>query len=308
MDLKDKVAFEKLKGLLRTADVIVENFRPGVMDRLGLSDEALRAINPKLIRASISGYGSSGPYRDHPAMDLTIQAISGVMDTTGYADAPPMKAGPAMADFSAGTHLYGAILTALLHRERTGEAISTEVAMLDAVYPTLCSNLGLAMGGDDLPARTGNRHGGLSLCPYNVYPAADGFVAILCNSNAQWLKLLQVIGREHDLGADPRLTEMPGRVQLMDYVDAEIGKETSKRLRADLFAALNAAGAPCGAVRTLKEVMADPHLRERGMIFDVEHPVYGRLTLNRSPLRFIGVEHVAYDPSHELGADDALLS
>jgi CoA:oxalate CoA-transferase len=304
LNLKADAAKALLEDLLKTADVLVENFRPGVLARLGFDDAALAGLNPRLIRASISGYGSEGPYRDFPAMDLTIQAASGILDSTGYPDQPPVKSGAAIADFSAGVHLYGAIVTALLHRERTGQVTHTEVAMLDAVYPTLCSNFGLAMGGEGAFQRTGNRHGGLSLCPYNVYPAADGYVAIICNNNDHWLRLLKVLGREHDLGATPAYATMSGRVGDMERIDGEIGAETARLSRDALFARLNAGGVPCGPVRTLPEVMADPHLRERGMLQTVQHAVYGELVLCHSPLRFERHPPIAYQPSAILGADN----
>lgn len=308
LNLKSEDGRELLLKVLATSDVLVENFRPGVLGRLGLNDAKLKEVNPRLIRASISGYGSEGPYRDFPAMDLTIQAASGIMDSTGFPDQPPVKTGAAIADFSAGVHLYGAIVTALLHRERTGEAAHAEVAMLDAVYPTLCSSFGLAMGGEEaFMHRTGNRHSGLSLCPYNVYPAADGYVAIICNNDDHWRRLLKVIDRQGDLGAHPPYATMAGRVADMEHLDLEIGRETSKLTRDELFDRLNAGGVPCGPVRTLPEVMADPHLHQRGMLQTVEHPAYGPLVLCHTPLRFSGHEPLPYTPSPALGADNEAI-
>src|SRR6185295_8924527 len=155
--------------MVRKADVLVENFAPGVTDRLGIGPSMLHRVNPRLIYASSSGYGRSGPYRDYPAMNLTVQAMSGIMSITGFPDRPPVKSGPALCDFFAGVHLYGAIVTALYERERTGVGRQVEVAMMDAVYPSLSSSLGLYFGskGEGL-ARTGNRHGGLAEAPYNV--------------------------------------------------------------------------------------------------------------------------------------------
>src|SRR5690606_22070149 len=135
-----------------------------------------RELNPRLIYASSTGYGTSGPYRDFPAMDLAIQAMVGIMSVTGYPDRPPVKAGPAIADFNAGVHLYAAVVTALLERERTGIVRSVEVSMMEAIYPALASNIGLmhSKAANHSP-RTGNRHGGLSISPYNVYECKDGY-------------------------------------------------------------------------------------------------------------------------------------
>ena len=305
LNLKDKAGAEILTKLLKTADVLVENFRPGVMDRLGFSKQRLKEINPRLIVAQTSGYGNYGPYRDYPAMDLTVQAVAGIMDATGYPDGPPVKAGAALVDFAAGTHLYASIVTALLSRERTGQALSTEVAMMEAIYPTLASNLALAIGTPpDEPyiARTGNRHGGMSLTPYNVYQASDGFVAIICNNERHWQALGKALKRS-DWIDDPKYNPLEERVKRMDELDAEINAETRKYTRMQLFELLNKTGAACAPVRTLREVLDDPHLRARGMIHDIDHPEWGKLVVMRSPIHYGGVKQPEYRPSAALGAD-----
>jgi crotonobetainyl-CoA:carnitine CoA-transferase CaiB-like acyl-CoA transferase len=310
LNLKDKAGAEILTRLLKTADVLVENFRPSVMDRLGFSKQRLKEINPRLIVAQTSGYGNNGPYRDYPAMDLTVQAVAGIMDATGYPDGPPVKAGAALVDFAAGTHLYGSIVTALLSRERTGQALSTEVAMMEAIYPTLASNLALAIGTPpDEPyiARTGNRHGGMSLTPYNVYQASDGFVAIICNNERHWQALGKALKRS-DWIEDPKYNPLEERVKRMDELDAEINAETRKYTRMQLFELLNKTGAACAPVRTLREVLDDPHLRARGMIHDIDHPEWGKLVVMRSPIHYGGVKQPEYRPSGFMGADiDAIL-
>ncbi|HEY5263513.1 MAG TPA: CoA transferase, partial [Steroidobacteraceae bacterium] len=253
LDIKTPRGRDIVRALVPRMDVLVENFRPDVMDQLGLGRKTLTEINPRLIYASINGFGREGPYRNDAAMDLTIQARSGIMDSTGFPDNPPVKAGPAICDFYAGVHLYGAIVSALLHRERTGEALAPEVAMLDAIYPSLCSNLAMAMADGNYVRRTGNRHGGLSQCPYNVYPAADGYFAIICINDRHWRGLLRALGRE-DLD-QPRFATISDRVKHMDYIDAELAKATASKTRGDLAVALNAAGVPCGPVHSLTEVI-----------------------------------------------------
>jgi CoA:oxalate CoA-transferase len=308
LNLKSKKGADLLTRLLATADVLVENFRPGVMDRLGFSKARLKEINPRLIVAQTSGYGGHGPYRDYPAMDLTVQAVSGIMEATGYPDGPPVKAGPALVDFAAGTHLYGSIVTALFARERTGQALSTEVAMMEAIYPTLASNFALAVATEGpYVARTGNRHGGMSLTPYNVYKASDGFVAIICNNERHWVALGKALKRE-DWASDPKYNPLTERVARMDQLDDEINAETSKYTRMQLFELLNKTGAACAPVRTLHEVLADPHLRQRGMIHDIDHPEYGKLVVMNSPIHYGGVKQPDYKPSGEMGADiDAIF-
>ena len=303
LNLKSKKGAEIFTQLLKTGDVLVENFRPGVMDRLGFSKAKLKEINPRLIVAQTSGYGNHGPYRDYPAMDLTVQAVSGIMDSTGYPDGPPVKAGPALVDFAAGTHLYCSIVTALFARERTGQALTTEVAMMEAIYPTLASNLALAVSTQDsYIARTGNRHGGMSLTPYNVYKASDGFVAIICNNERHWIALGKALKRE-DWASDPKYNPLIERVDRMDQLDEEINAETSKYTRMQLFELLNKTGAACAPVRTLHEVLADPHLRTRGMIHDIDHPEYGKLVVMNSPIHYGGVKQPEYKASGEMGAD-----
>jgi crotonobetainyl-CoA:carnitine CoA-transferase CaiB-like acyl-CoA transferase len=241
-------------------------------------------------------------------MDLVVQAMSGVMSITGEPEGGPMKAGPAMCDFGAGVHLYGAIVTALLERERTGRARAVEVAMLECVYPSLTSSLGLASTtAPGASQQTGNRHGGLSISPYNVYPAADGHIAIICNHDGHWLALADYFG-EGELARGPLYGTKADRVARMDEVDAHVGSWTARHSKEVLFQGLSAAGVPCGPVRTLPEVMADPQLRARGALVDVEHPEQGTVTLPTSPLVFEGVPRDIRWPSRTLGADQDILN
>jgi len=304
LNLKTTQGRELLLRLVEKADVLVENFAPGVMDRLDLGEEVLRKANPRLIYASGSGYGKTGPYRDYPAMDLTVQAMTGVIDTTGYPDAPPVKSGPAIADFMAGIHLFGAIVSALFERERTGKARTVEVSMMEAVYPTLASSLGLYYGsGGGAAARTGNRHTGMSLCPYNVYPTADGYIAIITNNEQHWRWLLEALQCQ-PLGDDPRFTTVKERCRNMDAVDTAIGEITRKHEKGPLAELLIRHRVPCAPVRTLVEVVNDPHLHARGALQWIDHPEYGRIVVPTTPLRFSGDDAaVPYEPSARLGED-----
>lgn len=309
LDLKTDAGKDVLRQLAMQADVVVENFAPGVMDRLGLGAAALQAANPRLIYAQSSGFGSSGPYRDYPAMDLTVQAMAGVMSITGFPDRPPVKAGPALCDFFAGVHLYGAIVTALYERERTGVGRQVEVAMLDAVYPSLSSSLGMHFGsGGDVPPRTGNRHGGLAEAPYNVYPASDGYIAIICVGDVHWRSLLTAMGQD-DLANDPRFASLKDRVAHIDAIDALVGAWTAPQNKEALFALLQAHRVPCAPVRNLDEVVNDPHMHARGALHWQDHPELGRIVVPHSPLRFAGTEQRPLEPSRPLGADaDAVLA
>ena len=304
LNLKSARGCELLQAMVGKADVLVENFAPGAMERLGVGYEVLRKVNPRLVYGSGSGFGRSGPNMKYPAMDLTVQAMAGVMNVTGYPDRPPVKAGPALADFFGGVHLYGAIVTALYEREKTGTGRLVEVSMQEAVYASLASNLGLHYSqGNSVPPRTGNRHGGLAEAPYNVYPTADGHIAIICVNETHWQSLLKAMQRE-DLAADPRYLDLKRRVEHMDDIDELVSGFTSKHAKQALFDLLMRHRVPCAPVRNLDEVVNDAHMHQRRALEWVEHPIYGRVCLPNSPLRFDGVEPMVLKPSGTLGCDN----
>lgn len=301
LDLRTARGLELLLELADRADVFVENFRPGVMERLGAGPDVVRERNPRLIYASGSGFGSTGPYRDFAAMDLTVQAMAGIMSITGFPDRPPVKAGPALCDFFGGIHLYGAIATALFEREKTGVGRTVEASMFESVYPSLMSSLGLFFGsGGQVPPRTGNRHAGLAEAPYNVYPAVDGHVAIIGVTDQHWRDLATLIGRA-DLAEHPDYATRHERVIRIDEVDELVTAYTSQHRRDELLVLLRAARVPCAPVRDLAEVVHDEHLYARGMIQDVVHPELGPITVPHSPLRYEGTEQLPLTPSPGLG-------
>lgn len=304
LNLKDGRGRALLRDMVARADILIENFAPGVMDRLGVGAAALQAVNPRLIYGSSSGYGKTGPYRDYPAMDLVMQAMSGVISVTGYPDQPPVKSGPAVCDFSAGIHLYAAVMTALYDRERTGRGRVVEVSMQDAIYASLASNLGLlhARGGA-VPARTGNRHGGLGISPYNVYAASDGYVVINAPGDGHFRSILQVIGRA-DLVGDERYATRGARVARMDEVDRLLASWTAAVPKQAIADTLLAAGVPCAPVRDLAEVMHDRNMHARGSLQWIDHPTLGRVALPHSPLCFEDEERLELKPSVPLGADN----
>ena len=289
LDLKHPEGKELFLRLVRKADVLVENFAAGVMDRLGLGWTVLHRENPRLVYGTGTGFGLTGPYRDLPAMDLTIQAMSGIMNATGFPDRPPVKAGPAVCDFLGGVHLFAGIMSALLHRERTGRGQLVEVAMLEAAVMALASALGVYMDGDDgtMPARTGNRHPALAIAPYNVYPTKDGHVAIFTASDRHWDSIARVLGRE-DLLENPEYAGTPDRAARMDEIDAMVEAWTRERGKEDVLEILTKAHVPCAPVRTAREVATDPHLTARGVWTDVEHPRRGKTRVPRSPIRLHG--------------------
>ena len=265
LNLKHPQGKALLRGLVACGDVVLENFAVGVMERLGFGYEALKAINPSIIYASSSGYGRGGPYAHYSAMDLTVQAVAGVMAITGFPGDPPVKAGPAMSDFIAGIHLYGAVVTALLRRERTGEGCMVEVAMHDAIYPTLTSNLGAYYDRGSILPRTANRHGGLAIAPYNTYPTSDGWMAIFCASEGHWPLLCTVMERA-DLRDEPRFATNALRARHREEVDALVGAWTPQFTRQTRTDMLTRAGMPCGPVLALDEVAPVDHGLDSGYL------------------------------------------
>jgi CoA:oxalate CoA-transferase len=304
LDLRTDRGRELLLRMTDRADVLVENFRPGVTERLGVGPDTVRERNPRLIYASGSGFGQSGPYRDLPAMDITVQAMSGVMSVTGWPDMPPVKTGPALCDFFGGIHLYGAIATALYDRERTGEGRVVEASMFESVYASLMSSLGLFLGSENPQTlRTGNRHNGLAEAPYNAYPASDGFLTLICVTDAHWRSLAAAMGRE-DLAEREGYATRAERVDRIDEIDELVGAWTAVRTKAELVETLRAHRVPCAPVRDLAEVTTDPHLHARGMLREIDHPEIGRITVPHSPLRFDGESGADLRPSPALGQDN----
>jgi len=303
LDLKPHAGREILLRLVDCADVLVENYAPGVMDKLGLGAAALQERNPRLIYASSTGYGADGPYRDYLAMDLSVQAMSGVMSATGNPGEPPLKCGPAVCDFFAGVHLFGGIVAALHERTRTGRGRKVEVSMMEAAYFSLASNLGMVYAQPGVPyTRTGNRQGGLSICPYNVYEAKDGYIAIIVNNDRHWRSLARAFGHEA-LADDPRFELNASRVERMDEVDTIVASWTRPRPKQEIFELLHEHHVPAAPVRDLSEIVQDPHLHARGALRWVDHPQYGRIPAAASPLRFDGEASVPDRPSVPLGAD-----
>src|SRR6266851_516317 len=273
LNLKHERGRALLDEMARRADVLLENFSPGTMDDLGVGWSRLHQLNPRLIYATGTGFGISGPDRDNLAMDMTIQAASGIMSVTGFPDGPPVKAGPTLVDFMGGIHLYAGVLTALYDRDRSGVGRLVEVAMQETVYPTLAASYDYYYRTGEIPPRTGNRQSGLNSAPYNVFAAADGHVAIHIVTEAHWQNLLTAMGRD-ELKDDPRF-------------------------------ATNAYRIPCAPVRNAPEVMNDPHMHERGMLERTLHPELGEIVVPSTPLRLHGADKVETRPSPTIGQHNA---
>jgi CoA:oxalate CoA-transferase len=302
LNLKHERGRALLFEMARRADVLLENFSPGTMDRLGVGWAELSRVNPRLVYASGSGFGLSGPDRDNLAMDLTIQAVSGLISTTGFPDGPPVKVGPAVVDFISGIHLYAAVTTALFERERTGRGRLVEVAMQESAYATLTSHLEAYWQSGRVPPRTGNRSHARS--PLGVYPTNDGYVAINVAVEEHWHHLLTAMDRE-DLRDDPRFKTNADRVAHIDETDALVGAWTQTLGKMEVFTITKRHRIPCAPVRDVGEVMHDAHMHERGMLEWIEHDEIGRIVVPTSPLRFHGADRVATTPNPKLGQHNA---
>jgi crotonobetainyl-CoA:carnitine CoA-transferase CaiB-like acyl-CoA transferase len=299
LNLKQPRGCELLIALAQRADVLVENYAPGVMDRLGVGAGVLMAANPRLIYATGTGYGLSGPDRDHLALDFTVQAASGAMSITGFPDGPPVKAGPTWIDFLSGTHLYAGILTALFERERSGRGRLVEVAMLDTAIHTLASQLEWVYDKGEVPPRVGNQQGSFMLAPYNAYATKDGgTIVLLCLTEPHWRNLCDAMARP-ELADDERYRTTPRRVRRRDEVDALVGAWCASLTREEAAEKLRAAKVPSAPVRDVVEALHRPHLHERGALEWFEHPTLGRIALPQSPIRLHGTEaaRAARNPS-----------
>ncbi len=304
LDLKSPDGVALLKRLVTQADVMLVNYAPGVPERLGISFDDLVEHNPKLVYAHACGFGLDAE-ASVPAMDVTVQAHTGAMSVTGFPDQGPVRAGVAYIDFLGGTHLYGAITTALFEVARTGRGRSVEISMADAAYLPLSTNLdGWFRHGET--TRQGNKHASLGVAPYDVYPCADGHVALIAVTNRHWRSILEVIGRG-DLVDDPRYRANNDRVERMAEVDSLIESWSSSRPRDEVTAALQQAHVPAAAVRIVDEVVRDEAQHRRGALQWIDHPELGEVPLPHSPIRWHGSELRALDPSPALGADNATV-
>lgn len=300
LDLASPAGQDVLRDLVRNADVLVQNLSPGAMDRFGLGYDELSKVNPGLIMASGTGFGSFGPYAGEPAMDLTIQARTAVMSTTGFADGAPVRTGPSVVDFVAGTHMLSGVLAALFQRTRTGRGQHVEISLQDAIIPALTSNIAGLLSNEKSPERTGNRHGSLAVAPYNAYPTADGWITLLCPTDAHWQRLCAQM--DDPATADPRFATMAGRCEHMDDLDATMQRWTRTLTKDELTRRLTDLKIPCAPVVTLAELIEDPHVRERGVLRTVTDGQGSFMTLG-SPLFLSDSPIVEPTRPGELGAD-----
>jgi formyl-CoA transferase/CoA:oxalate CoA-transferase len=282
LDFKHPEGRAALDHLLARADVVVENFRPGTLDAIGLGYAEVAARHPSLVYVSISGFGRTGPRRHEAGYDAVAQAESGLMSVTGTPDGPPVRLGVAIADLVAGMFAFQGLLAALIARGRTGRGQLVEVALLDAVTALLTYQAERFLTTGTTPTRAGNRH--TSIAPYDAFQAADGMLILAIGSDALWLSFCRAAGLT-DLAADATLATNAGRVEAYGTLRPRLAAAIAGRRRDEWIGVLRAAGVPTGAVRTIDEALADPQIAARDMVARVTHPTIGALDVLGIPVK-----------------------
>lgn len=291
-----------VKRLAAHADVLIENFKVGGLKKYGLDYESLKAINPKLIYCSVTGFGQNGPYAERAGYDFMIQAMGGIMDLTGAPDGEPQKIGVAFADIFTGVYGVIGIQAALRQRDQTGEGAHIDMALLDTQVSVLANQAMNFLVSGKAPRRLGNAHP--NIVPYQVFPVADGHVVIAVGNDGQFKRLCQILDVPA-LADDPLYATNPARVKSRSVLCDQLAGLTAKLLRADLLSALEKAGVPAGPINTVGDVFADPQMQARGMKVALENPdaLLGSVPSVRTPIVINGEPMVSLRPSPRLGAD-----
>jgi crotonobetainyl-CoA:carnitine CoA-transferase CaiB-like acyl-CoA transferase len=308
IDLKSGRGQEVLRRLVQGADVLVENYRVGVMERLGLSYEALSRLNPKLVYAAVRGFGDprtgASPYADWPSFDVIAQAMGGVAGITGELNGPPVKVGPGVGDIVPALFATVAILAAVHNAQRTGEGQFVDVAMYDGVL-AMCERIVYQHSyTGEVPASEGNGHP--LLCPFGFFPARDGWVSIACPKDHFWATLATIIGGP-ELAADPRYVLNAARRERSDEVVEIVGRWTRRLTKAELTSELGGK-IPFGPVNTVEDIFRDPHVRARGMLAQLDQPGLGPVQVAGTPIRMTRTQGGVARRGPLLGEDtDAIL-
>ena len=298
LDIKHPEGRRILRVLVDRADVVVENFRPGTLDRLGFGYDVVHGRNPRIVYASISGYGEDGPWGGRPGYDAVIQGEAGLMSLTGFADGPPVRVGASIADVMAGMTAYQGILLALLRRASTGEGGRVDVSLFESLLPPMAYHASTYLLTGKVPSRLGNRHP--SLAPYETFEAADGYVIVAVGSETLWRSFCAAIGQP-SLAVDERFATNPWRVMNYDALRGVLAPLMKTRSIVDWLSALETAGVPCGRVRTVAEALDHPQLAARGLIVERDHPSAGRGRYLASPIHLSDAQRASALPPPTLG-------
>jgi len=310
VDLSDPEGQRLVRELARKADILIENFKVGGLESYGLDYDSLKALNPRLIYCSITGFGQCGPYASRPGYDFLIQGMGGLMSLTGRPDGAagggPMKVGVALTDILTGLYATVGILAAVAFRERTGSGQHLDLALLDVQIAALANQASNFLVGGVTPGRLGNAHP--NIVPYQDFMTADGYMIIAVGNDSQFRSLCKTLGHA-EWAADERFGTNPGRVAHREAIVERIQAVTPTRTTAEWIAAMEAAGVPCGPINSIDKVFADAQVQARGLRIEMEHPLAGTVPLVANPIRLSEspVQYRMAPPA--LGADaDAILS
>ena len=305
LDLRRDEGKAVLRRLIASADVLVENYRPGVLDRMGFDRDTLKSIRPDLIVCHVTGFGMDGPYADRPAFDFIAQAMSGLMSVTGEADGAPMRAGPPLTDLVAGSYAAMGVLAALVRRGRTGMGEEVSTSLTDGMISMLAFMATNYFATGKVPKRSGNDHGLVS--PYGLFEAADGQVAIAPSNDTVYLRLLGALGLER-LREHPDFLTNRDRFERRSAINAEINRVIGTRGIDHWVEVLNAAGVPCGKVLDIGQVFDDPQVNHQQMRLRIDHPRHGPLDVLGFPIKFSDDPCRIHRMPPDLGQDtDAVL-
>ena len=298
LNLKQPAAREVLTRLVKTADVVVENYRPDVKFRLGIDYESLAKINPRIILASISGFGQDGPYRDRPGFDQIAQGMSGIMSVTGAPGQGPMRVGCAVADVGAGLFAALGILTALYEREHSGKGQWVQSSLLQAGIALLDFQAARFTMKGEVPAQVGNDHP--TSMPTSAYKTADGYINVAASGDGMWTRICKLFGRE-ELASDERFKTNELRARNRAALNTEMNKALAERSSSEWIEALNKIGVPCGPIYKMDEVFADAQVKHLGVAAEVQHPRLGRIRILNQAVKLSRTPAVVKTATPDIG-------
>ena len=300
LDLRHPEAPAVLRQLIQRCDVVLNNFRPGVMDDMGLYWPALQQIKPDIISCHVTGFGLDGPYAQRPSFDFIAQAMSGFMSVNGFADGPPMRAAPPISDMVAGSYAAMGVLAALVRRGRTGQGEEVTTSLTDSMTSMLAFLATNYFANGQLPERTGNDHALAS--PYGLFEASDGQIAVAPSNDSFYVKLLAALGLEH-LKDRPEFANNSLRFEHRSAINGEINARTRLQSVDHWIEVINRAGVPCGRVLNVAEVFADPQTQHQQMRVTIDHPQHGALDVLGFPIKFTQAPCTMHRPPPDLGGD-----
>jgi len=298
INLKHPEGIKIIKELVKKSDVLIENFRYGTMDKLGLNYEILKKVNPELVYCSISAFGTTGSYRDLPAYDFLIQAMGGIMSITGEPKGPPMKVGVAIVDVTAALYATSGILAALIYREKTGEGQKVETSLLEAQVAWLVNVGSNYLTSGKVPQRYGNAHP--NIVPYQVFKTKDEYIALAIGNNLQWKEFCKLAEIE-ELAEDPKFKTNPKRVENRKELIGILDKVILKKRGEEWIKLCRDNRVPCGPINTIDKVFSDPQVLNRDMVVEVKHPSAGKIKLAGIPIKLSHTPALIKTPPPLLG-------